>query len=161
MYKQDPQLCLYGINTFAHKQLQSYSFVSSLVHYFHLQNTYFYTLYQTKIQVNNFYVKYKSGIYTLINWCFMILMFVCVCVWLLPPPLLVGKCCYDFELSAISCGHVCPNDSDAVQVITITTSRLVNLTFVLFSSLCFIVHPLTRWTASIPTIFNSSFLFFS
>lgn len=54
---------------------------------------------------------------------------VCVCVWLLPPPLLVGKCCYDSELSAISCGHVCPNDNDAVQVITITTFRLVNLTF--------------------------------
>ena len=69
---------------------------------------------------------------------------VCVCVWLLPPPLLVGKCCYDSELSAISCGHICRNDSDAVQVITITTSRLVNLTFVLFSSLCLIVCSLTR-----------------
>ena len=66
MYKQDPQVCLYGIDTFAHKQLQSY-FVSSLVHDFHLQNTYFYTLYQKKIQVKKFYVKYKSSIYTLIN----------------------------------------------------------------------------------------------
>ena len=160
MYKQDPQVCLYGIDTFAHKQLQSY-FLSSLVHDFHLQNTYFYTLYQKKIQVKKFYVKYKSSIYTLINWCFMILMFVCVRVWLLPPPLLVGKCCYDSELSAISCGHVCPNDNDAVQVITITTFRLVNLTFVLSSSLCFVVCSLTRWTVSILTVFYSSFLFFS
>ena len=72
----------------------------------------------------------------------------------------MGKCRYDSEFSVISCGHVCPNDSDAVRVITITTSRLVNLTFFLFSSLCFIVCSLTRWTASIPTIFYSSFLFF-
>ena len=38
---------------------------------------------------------------------------VCVCVCLALTSSLVGKCRYDSEFGVISCGHVCPNDSDA------------------------------------------------